>query len=88
MMIPLQENPTLAIRLGPMAECRLYQIAHLQWASLIAPVGVSNFAHTPLIRHASAAKASESMAVFSDAAFDWKKRAIHNLYWVVAIEER
>jgi hypothetical protein len=30
MMIPLQENPTLAIRLGPMAECRLYQIAHLQ----------------------------------------------------------
>jgi hypothetical protein len=28
MMIPLQENPTLAIRLGPMAESRLYKIAH------------------------------------------------------------
>jgi hypothetical protein len=30
MMIPLQENPTLAIRLGPMAEIGLYKIAHLQ----------------------------------------------------------
>src|SRR6266550_9152383 len=29
-VIPLQEKPTLAIRLGPMAECRLYKIAHLQ----------------------------------------------------------
>jgi hypothetical protein len=28
MMIPLQENPTLAITLGPMAESRLYKIAH------------------------------------------------------------
>jgi hypothetical protein len=28
MMISLQENPTLAIRLGPMAESRLYKIAH------------------------------------------------------------
>jgi hypothetical protein len=37
---------------------------HRQWASLIVAVGVSNFAHAPLIRHASAAKASESMAVF------------------------
>ena len=27
-MISLQENPTLAIRLGPMAESRLYKIAH------------------------------------------------------------
>jgi hypothetical protein len=40
------------------------------------------------IRHASAARASESMAIFSNAAFDWKKCAIHNLYWVVATEER
>jgi hypothetical protein len=55
---------------------------------LIVAVGVSNFAHTPLIRHASAAKASESMAIFSNAAFDWEKCAIHNLYWVVATEER
>jgi hypothetical protein len=30
MMISLQENPTLAIKLGPMAESRLYKIAHLQ----------------------------------------------------------
>jgi hypothetical protein len=30
MMISLQENPMLAIRLGPMAESRLYKIAHLQ----------------------------------------------------------
>jgi hypothetical protein len=28
MMVSLQENPTLAIRLGPMAESRLYNIAH------------------------------------------------------------
>jgi hypothetical protein len=28
MMIPLQGKPTLAIRLGPMAESRLYKIAH------------------------------------------------------------
>src|SRR6478672_70098 len=28
MMIFLQENPTLAIRLGPLAESRLYKIAH------------------------------------------------------------
>jgi hypothetical protein len=28
MMISLQENPTLAIRLGPLAESRLYKIAH------------------------------------------------------------
>jgi len=28
MMIPLQEKPTLTIRLGPMAESRLYKIAH------------------------------------------------------------
>ena len=61
---------------------------HRQWASLIVAVGVSNIAHAPLVRHASAAKASESMAVFSNAAFDWKKSAIHNLYWIVAIEER
>ncbi len=61
---------------------------HRQWASLIVAVGVSNFAHAPLVRHASEAKASESMAVFSNAAFDWKKRAIHNLYWIVAIDER
>ena len=27
-MISLQENPTLAIRLAPMAELRLYKIAH------------------------------------------------------------
>ncbi len=61
---------------------------HRQWASLIVAVGVSNFAHAPLVLHASAAKASESVAVFSNAAFDWKKCAIHNLYWVVAIEKR
>jgi hypothetical protein len=30
MMISLQENPTLAIRLGLMAESRLYKIAHPQ----------------------------------------------------------
>jgi hypothetical protein len=30
MMISLQEHPTLAIRLGPMAESRLYRIAHPQ----------------------------------------------------------
>jgi len=30
MMIPLQGKPTLAIRLSPMAESRLYKIAHLQ----------------------------------------------------------
>jgi hypothetical protein len=30
MMISLQENLTLAIRLGPMAESRLYKIAHPQ----------------------------------------------------------
>jgi hypothetical protein len=40
------------------------------------------------LAHASAAKASESMAIFSNAAFDWEKCAIHNLYWVVATEER
>jgi hypothetical protein len=26
--VSLQENPTLAIRLGPLAESRLYKIAH------------------------------------------------------------
>jgi MFS family permease len=36
----------------------------------------------------SAAKATQSMAIFSNAAFDWEKCAIHNLYWVVATEER
>jgi len=41
-----------------------------------------------LVKEASVAKASESMAIFSNAAFDWEKCAIHNLYWVVATEER
>ena len=31
-MISLQEKTTQAIRLAPMAECRLYKIAHLQFS--------------------------------------------------------
>jgi hypothetical protein len=53
-------------------------------ASISETWALFDLAHTPLIRQASAAKTSESMAIFSNAAFDWKKCAIHNLYWVVA----
>jgi hypothetical protein len=60
-------------------------IARLACSLTLADLNVT---HMPLIRHASAARASESMAIFSNAAFDWKKRAVHNLYWVVATEER
>ena len=59
-MIPLQENPTLAIRLGPMAESRLYKMAHLAIfcdLSFVCLIQNSNRPHywtTPLSNQISA----------------------------------
>jgi hypothetical protein len=59
-MIPLQENPTLAIRLGPMAESRLYKIAHpaifcdLSFVCLIQNSNRPHYWTTPLSNQISA----------------------------------
>jgi hypothetical protein len=50
MMISLQKNPMLAIKLGPMAESRLYKIAHLQSFAIRALLAL--FKPTTLPDHA------------------------------------
>jgi len=50
MMISLQEKTTQAIRLAPMAECRLYKIAHLQ--SSRSELRLPYFKLAPLPGHA------------------------------------